>query len=122
MHRNARMSLYTRRLLVARVRREGWTVTRAAEAAGVSRTTAHKLLRRSAEEGDAGLRDRSCRPHRCPRALPAHRERRVLRARAMLRRGPHRLARPLRMARSTIYAVLRRHGQSRLRDADRPRE
>jgi transposase InsO family protein len=34
--------------------------------------------------------------------------------------GPHRLAAVLRCPRSTVYAVLRRHGCSRLSDQDRP--
>ena len=43
---------------------------------------------------------------------------RILRARRR-RRGPHRLAWLLGLARSTIYAVLRRHGVSRLQSLDR---
>jgi transposase InsO family protein len=60
----------TRRLLVRRVREQNWTVTAAAEAAGVSRHTAHKWLRRHAEEGREGLQDRSSRPRRIPRQTP----------------------------------------------------
>src|SRR6185503_13766220 len=66
------------------------------------------------------LEDRSSRPHRCPRALPPSEVRRVLRARRRLKAGPHTLAPQLGLPRSTIYAVLRRHGVSRLSDADRP--
>lgn len=114
MHRNAKLTPAGRRLLVQRVTTTGWSISRAAAAQGISRTTAHKWLRRHQAEGPAGLVDRSSRPHHCPRQLAPHRERRILRARRILQRGPHWLARPLRCPRSTIYAVLRRHGLTRL--------
>ncbi len=44
---------------------------------------------------------------------------RILAARRRWKQGPHRLAPRLRLARSTIYGVLRRHQLSRLRDTDR---
>ena len=44
---------------------------------------------------------------------------RILQARRRLKQGPHRLAWALGRSRSTIYAVLRRHQLSRLRDNDR---
>jgi transposase InsO family protein len=44
----------------------------------------------------------------------------ILHARHALRAGPHRLSPALGYARSTVYAVLRRHGLSRLRDLDAP--
>jgi transposase InsO family protein len=113
MHANAKLTTAGRALLVHRVQVEGWPVRRAAVAQGVSRTTAYRWLHRYRVAGLAGLTDRSSRPHTCPRALPAHRVRRILRARQRLPYGPHRLARSLRCPPSTIYAVLRRHGLSR---------
>jgi transcriptional regulator of acetoin/glycerol metabolism len=91
----------------------GWPVSAAAESLGVSRATAYKWLRRYREEGEAGLQDRPSRPRRCPHALPPRRVHRILRARARLRQGPHRLAYELGMPRSTIYGVLRRQRLSR---------
>jgi transposase len=70
LHPNAKLTPATRRLLVRRVREQNWTVTAAGEAAGVSRHTAHKWLRRYAEEGREGLQDRSSRPRRSPRQTP----------------------------------------------------
>lgn len=70
LHPNAKLTPATRRLLVRRVREQNWTVTAAAEAAGVSRHTAHKWLRRYAAEGREGLQDRSSRPRRIPRQTP----------------------------------------------------
>lgn len=67
-HKHAGLTFRGRVLLVDRVLQEDWTVASAAEAAGVSRRTAYKWLARFKAEGLAGLRDRSSRPHRSPRA------------------------------------------------------
>lgn len=96
-HARAKLSVFGRQLLVARVTELGWTPAAAADALGVSRATAYKWLRRHRQEGDTG----------------------ICRARAERRYGPHRLAPLTGFPRSTIYAVLRRRGLSRLRDADR---
>ena len=119
-HRRARLTPFGRLLLVQRVEEEGWTIARAAEAAGVSRATTSKWLRRYREEGLPGLEDRSSAPRRCPHALPPGAVRKILRARRRLGVGPHRLAPHLGHPRSTVYAVLRRHGVHRLADLDRP--
>lgn len=118
--RRARLTPFGRLLLVQRVEEFGWTAAQAAAAAGVSRATAHKWLRRYRELGPEGLENRSTRPLRSPKALPPAQVQRILRARRRLRRGPHRLATVLGVPRSTIYDVLRRTGFSRLRDLDRP--
>ena len=118
-HANARLTEFGRLLLVQRVTELGWPPTQAAESLGVSRATAYKWLARYRQHGQAGLADRSSRPHRCPHALPADQVRRVLVARRRRRQGPHRLGYHLGMPRSTVYGVLRRHGVSRLADTDR---
>ena len=119
-HPRARLTPLGRRLLVDRVLELGWTPAAAADAAGVSRATCYKWVRRFREEGDAGLVDRSSRPAVCPGALGPKVERQILRARRRLKRGPHHLAAVLGRPRSTIYGVLRRHGRSRLDHTDRP--
>lgn len=118
-HTTARLTPFGRRLLVDRIERLGWPVAHAADAAGVSRQTAHRWLRRWREEGEPGLRDRSSRPHTCPSRLSPEVEQRVVADRISEREGPHLMAGRLAMARSTIYAVLRRRGLSRLGDLDR---
>jgi transposase InsO family protein len=118
-HRRARLTPFGRLLLVARVE-EGWSVAATAESMGISRATAHKWLRRFREEGPVGLEDRSSAPHRSPHALPAREVRRIVAARRRLKRGPHQLSPVLGHPRSTIYAVLRRQGLSRLTFMDRP--
>ena len=119
LHRTAKLTPFGRRLLVERVVVEGWSAAIAAETLGVSRATAYKWLRRYRVEGVAGLEDRSARLRRRPRSLDERDVSRILRFRRRLRVGPHRLGPLLGHPRSTVYAVLRRHGVSRLADADR---
>lgn len=71
LHRTAKLTPFGRRLLVHRIVVEGWPAATAAEMLGVSRATAYKWLRRYRAEGEAGLEDRSARPHRRPRACPS---------------------------------------------------
>ena len=86
----------------------------------MARATVYKWLHRYQAEGQAGLRDRSSRPHRSPRKVAPALERRVLGLRRSRKLGPHRLAGILGVPRSTCYAVLRRHGLQRLAWMDRP--
>ena len=119
-HRTARLNEYGRRLLATRVMEMGWTVATAAEAQGVSRATGHKWVRRYRLEGEAGLADRSSRPHRSPTRTPPAETERILAARSELRWGPDRLGPLLGRPPSTVAAVLRREGAPRLADIDRP--
>lgn len=118
-HSRGKLTPAGRLLLVQRVTVLYWPVSQAAASMGVSRETAHQWLARWRLEGAAGLEDRSSRPHRSPRQLPAVLERRILRLRRRLKWGPHRLAPLVGHPRSTVYAVLARHGMTRLRDLDR---
>ncbi len=119
VHPRATLTPRGRLLLVRRVEEHNWPAAQVAEAAGVSRATVYKWLRRFRNEGQPGLQDRTSRPKRSPRALSAEQIARILKLRRGLKRGPHRLAPLLGHPRSTIYAVLRRHGCARLRDFDR---
>ncbi|HVS06108.1 MAG TPA: IS481 family transposase, partial [Candidatus Dormibacteraeota bacterium] len=120
MQHRPRLTPFGRLLLVQRVRELCWSPASAAEAVGVSRATVYKWLRRYRELGEPGLVDRPSRPHHCPHALAEPTVARILQARRRWRQGPHRLGPRLRLPRSTVYGVLRRHGVSRLADADRP--
>ncbi len=82
LHANAKLTPKTRRLLADRIRKERWPVARAARAAGVTRRTAYKWLKRFEDGGEAALQDRSSRPHRIPRRTP----RKALRRMGQLRR------------------------------------
>jgi transposase InsO family protein len=117
LHANARSTPYSRQLLVRRVLDEGWSVARAAQAVGLSRTCARRWVQRFEAEGEAGLLDRTARPRRMPGRTPAHLEERVIALRRT-RLVAVAIARELRLARSTVGAILRRHGLGRLRALD----
>ena len=86
-HRNARLTFHGRRLLVERVVVEGQAVAHVAKAMGVSRQCAHRWVARFETEGDAGLHDRSSRPHSMPTRTSAEVEAAVVAARLEHRRG-----------------------------------
>jgi transposase InsO family protein len=113
LHRNARTCPNSRRLIADRVLGGGWTLTAAAEAAGVSVPTARKWVRRFREQGDAGLCDRSSAPKRIPHRTPPECERAILSLRALRLTGEQ-IAAALGMAPSTVSLVLKRNGQGRL--------
>lgn len=117
-HRRARLTVFGRQLLVARME-AGWPAAHVAEQLGVSRATAYKWVRRHRAEGQAGLEDRSSRPRRSPRRLSPAVEAEILAARSAWRYGPDRLGPLLGRPPSTVHHVLVRHGLSRMRDADR---
>jgi transposase InsO family protein len=112
-HANACLTPRGRAVLVERVA-GGWSVSRAARAAGISRQSGSKWWNRYCRQGAAGLVDRRSAVHRQARAHPAELDERLCRLRREQRVGPHRLAWQTGLARSTVYAVLRRHGLSRL--------
>ena len=120
MRTNCRkLTPFGRRLLVDRVLLEGWPAARAAEAAGVSRQTAYRWVKRWREEGEPGLQDRSPRPHHSPNRVSLETEDRIVSDRITEKEGPHLMAGRLGVPRSTIYRVLARRGLSRLSDLDR---
>ena len=112
-HRNARLTPLTRLELVREVG-AGWTQSEAARRFRVSRHTVAKWLSRFREEGVAGLEDRSSAPCWQPRHTPPELERRICAVRRTQGFGPHRIQWALGVARSTVYAVLRRRGLNRL--------
>jgi len=117
-HRNARLTVHGRRLLVQRVRDEGQAVAHVAKAMGISRQCAHRWVARFDAEGDVGLQERSSRPHTMPTRTSAETEQRVLDARAAHRKGRDRLGRELGVAPRTVSAILRRHDVPRLCECD----
>jgi transposase InsO family protein len=89
------------------------TIAAAAQVVGCSRQTGSKWVNRH-RRGE-GLEDRSSRPHRSPRRAEEQVEQAVLRARAELQAGPHVIGWATGIAASTVHAILRRHGCSRLK-------
>jgi transposase InsO family protein len=113
LHANAALSWSGRRLLVQRVLVEGWTLTAAAEAAGVSVRCARKWVGRYRLEGESGLLDRSSAPHRVANRTPEDRIAVVVRLR-QLRMTAAEIAETLSMPLSTVSALLTRRGMGRL--------
>lgn len=98
-----------------------WSVTELCQRYRVSRPTGYKWLERYAGEGDAGLEERSRAPDTCPHQTPATVERRILALRAEYGWGAKKLLQVLARrhpagvwpARSTVNAILDRHGKLR---------
>ncbi|MFF3864163.1 IS481 family transposase [Streptomyces sp. NPDC002209] len=118
-HRNARLTVHGRRILVERVL-AGRPVAHVAAEMGISRPTAHKWVRRWRAEGDAGLHDRSSRPGRTPHRTSAAIEAEACRLRTSRKLGPARIGPVLGLPASTVHRILVRHGLNRLAWLDRP--
>ena len=118
LHRNARLGLAGRRRLVADVE-AGCSCREAARRRGVSPTTACKWWRRWSEATAAErrslvcLEDRSSRPNRSPRLLPAAEQARICAARRRSGWGPRLIAGETGHAHATVWRALRRAGISR---------
>jgi len=117
-HANARLNLHGRRLLVERVIDHGRPVAHVAKELGISRQCAHRWVARFRTEGEAGLLDRSSRPHRCPRRVPVSLERQVLELRRSQRRGQDWIGSELGVPARTVASILRRHSVPYLRECD----
>jgi len=113
LHRNAKLSVKGRELLVERVEWAGWSLTQAAEAAGVSDRTARKWLVRYRAEGLEGLLDRSSAP-----VVVANRTEEcrveVIAALRRVRMTGAEIAECLGMALSTVSGILTRIGMGKL--------
>ena len=118
VHRNARLTLHGRRELIRRVRVDDRPVAHVAKEMGISRQCAHKWVKRFDLEGEAGLLDRSSRPHRSPTRTPARVEQRVLRARREHRCDAIALSHHTGVPASTCGRILRRHRVPWLADCD----
>jgi transposase InsO family protein len=87
---------------------------RVAAAVGVSERTVRKWVARYQAEAAAGLRDRSCRPHRSPTATPPLLVAWVERLRRQRWTGAE-IAAAVHLSPSTVARLLRRRGLARLR-------
>jgi len=118
-HPNAVLTPASRRRLVELVEDRGLTFRAAAAALGVGVATAHAWVVRwraaAPAERASGqcLRDRSSRPHRCPRQMSALEQARIILARRRSGWGPRLLAGELGGHHSSVWKVLHRHGFSR---------
>ena len=90
-HANARFTPAGRLLIVQRIE-GGMPQAHVAAQMGLSRSTVAKWWNRWVEHGEAGLQDRSSRPHRSPRRTDSKTEEQVCRLRRQKRWGPARIA------------------------------
>ena len=122
LHANATTCPKSRLLLCRRVIEDGWTRTRAADAAGISERTASKWISRYRTEGADGLVDRPSTPLTSPRRMPEDRVATIAGLRH-LRMTAAEIAECLSMPISTVSAVLLRIGlgkRSRLEPFEQP--
>jgi transposase InsO family protein len=120
LHRNAKTTPRGRADLVRRVLREGWSVARTARAGSVTPPTVKKWVRRYAEDGLAGLEDRSSAPRRVRRRVTPYWVGRIVALRRK-RQTAAEIAARFDLPRITVSRVLAREGLSRLRALE-PRE
>src|SRR5919204_1094194 len=112
LHANAALSWSGRRELARRVVEGGWTLTAAAEAAGVSVRCARKWVGRY-RDGDRDLRDRSSAPRRLVNRTEPERVAVIAKLRR-LRMTAAEIAETLQMPLSTVSGILTRIGMGRL--------
>jgi transposase InsO family protein/transposase len=113
LHGNAALSLKKRKLLVARVIDEGWSLTEAAAAAEVSERTAGKWVRRFEAEGEAGLLDRPSAARNVHNRTPELRVQAIAALRRLRFTGAN-IAEILAMPETTVSGILRRIGLGKL--------
>ena len=114
-HKNARLTVEGRKLLIERIAVMG--LTPAAEAAGVSVRTARKWLGRFEREGLDGLADRSSRPRRTRVSVDEALQRSIEQLRR-LRMPMRRIAELVGRSVSTVARWLARRGLSSLKALD----
>jgi transposase InsO family protein len=119
VHANAPLGPKGRETMVLRVLERGWSLARAAEAAGVSERTCSKWIGRYRAEGAAGLLDRSSAPRAIPHRTPEELVEVIVLLRRLRMTGAE-IAFCLAMALSTVSAVLLRVGLGKLSRLEPP--
>jgi transposase InsO family protein len=118
-HANAALTPRARLKLARLIVDHGWPIARAAERYDVSWKTANKWAVRYADQGPAGMLDRSSRPRRQPTRTPTPVVRKIVHQRWKQRLGPVQIGDRLNMPASTVHAVLVRCRVNRLTHVDR---
>ena len=119
VHANAALGPKGRLTMACRVIEDGWSLARAAAAAGVSERTCSKWVWRYRAEGRAGLLDRSSVPRSVPHRTGEDRVQAIAALRR-LRMTAAEIAMVLGMALSTVSAVLLRIGLGKLSRLEPP--
>lgn len=116
-HANARLTVRGRRLIVERAL-AGWKQAHIAAAMGVSRRCVKRWLDRYRAEGEAGLHDRSSRPHHVANRTPAARATAVVALRKKERLGRDELAARTGVPARTVSRIIVRAGLPHLAELD----
>jgi len=119
IHKNARTTPYSRAEIVRRVMVLREPPRAVARALSISERTVAKWLARYRAEGEAGLADRSSRPHATPRATPADVIEQIIALRRRRITGKQ-IAATVGLSPATVSRILRKARLSRLRDLDPP--
>jgi transposase InsO family protein len=119
IHKNARLTPHSRGELVRRVLIERQTPKAVATAFGVCLKTVRKWIERFQAEGEAGLRDRSSRPHRLRSPTPKESVERIEILRRERRPASH-IAKEVGVSPATVSRVLKRLGLNKLKALDPP--
>ena len=114
IHKNARLTPYSRAEMVRRVLIEGQTPEAVATAFGVCPKTARKWVERFQTEGEAGLQDRSSRPHHLRRPTPPETVTRVATLRRQRWTGEQ-IAKAVEVSPATVSRILKRLGLNKLK-------
>jgi len=117
IHKNAPLTPAGRESMVRRVVEGRQTPQAVSEAVGVCLRTVRKWVKRYREEGIAGLKDRSSRPHRVRRPTPPETVARIEALRRQRWTGK-RIAKETGVSPATVSRVLQRIGLNRLRDLE----
>jgi transposase InsO family protein len=114
IHKNARLTPYSRGEAARRVNEEGQTAKSVATDLAVSERTVRSWAKRSKEEGPAGLQDRSSRPHRLYRPTPEPVVQRIAELRRERMTGKA-IAAEVGVSAATVSRVLKRLGLNKLK-------
>ncbi len=118
-HPNAPLTPEGRRRMVACVLDRHWTIEQTAERFQVDAKTVRKWRDRFLADGDAGLLDRSSRPHRSPNRTVETLRAKVVQLRRRHRWGADHIAHETGLAASTVQRILHTEGVGRLDRGDR---
>jgi transposase InsO family protein len=119
VHANAPLTEKHRLVVAKLIVEEGLPIVQAAQRFQIAWPTAKRWAQRYRAEGEAGMRDRSSRPHHSPRTTPPRRVRAIVRDRMRLHLGPVEIGARQGMPASTVHRVLTRCRLHRLSHVDR---
>jgi len=111
-HQNARTTVFSRMLMLERVK-EGMNISQIACGLGVSRRTVYKRLARYRQGGEAALYNRTSRPHKSPQRRPVEQVATIAALRRR-RRSSLQIAFSLSLPVSSVTLELRRLGLNKL--------